>query len=237
MAIIGFSKEELKDFFVVILVLAFIASFNEWGEEVFDFGVGIKNFVISLVVVALSVGLHHLAQRWWADREGLIPEHRVWWFGLLIGLLLVFFSNGKIKWYAATALYLRHTLSRIGRVPYYPKATQIGIVTLMGLLANAVLVLLARVGQPLLGQALANKLFYFNILFALLSLLPIPPLDGSRVFFASRPIYVFAFLSISAYLLLAYVFGTISIMWSVIIGMVGWLIFQLAFERGAWKWP
>ena len=40
------SKEEIKQILVSVLLIAFIWSFNKWGEQSFDFLSGIMNFLL-----------------------------------------------------------------------------------------------------------------------------------------------------------------------------------------------
>ena len=56
-------------------------------------------------------------------------------------------------------------------------------------------------------------------MFALTSLLPIPPLDGSKIMYSSRAEYVFIFLCFSTFAVLGYVFRVYSATWAFVIGI------------------
>jgi Zn-dependent protease len=85
------------------------------------------------------------------------------------------------------------------------------------------------------GNALLNKLFIFNLAFAVWNLLPIPPLDGSKLFFHSRLTFAFIFGSVLGYTVLAG-FGVYSWILGLIIGGIIWLLYYVSFEVGAWNY-
>ncbi len=235
-----FSKEELKSLAIVVLVFAFIFSFREWGEETFDFLFGIKNFLIAVVIVGLGIFIHEAGQRLSALKVGFKTEVRVWWYGLLAALILCFITNGKLTLFAATGMWIHHlAVHRLGRFRYGPNVQAFGVIALMGPMANilaATLVKFMQVNLHLipLDSVFAQKFFFFNWLFALLNLLPIPPLDGSRLLFYSRLTYAFIFGTIGGYLLL-YSAGIYSYILALIIGGAVWLLFYVFFESKWWK--
>lgn len=231
------TKQELRDFVIVAFVFAFIFSFNEWGAEKFEFWTGVVNFVIALVIVTLSLGLHHFGQRLYAARHGLEPEQKIWWTGILIALFLAIFSNGKIMFFAATGLFVSHiSAARLGRFFYKTKTSTIGAASLAGIVFTVTFGVLLKLIQLWFapGFLIADKILLFTLLFAFANMLPIPPLDGSRVFFASRTLYVFALGVVAGYLGLAYFLGVYSIIWSLAIGAGAWILFYLLFET-FWK--
>jgi Zn-dependent protease len=240
MRISWFKKEEWQDFWIVAFVFAFMLSFNEWGSVNFSFGAGIKNLIIAFLITTMSLFVHHFGQRWYAAKEGIQAEQRVWWYGLIIGLIIVIFSNGAVKIFAATALFLQHVpTARVGRWFYQTRTSTIGLVAFMGPLFNILLAAIAIGIKAWIapGWLLADKIVAFNVAFALFSMIPIPPLDGSRVFFSSRAFYAFSFGAVAGYVALSQLFKIYTIWWSLAIGAAFWLIFYFAFEKGAWKWP
>jgi len=68
-----------------------------------------------------------------------------------------------------------------------------------------------------------------DLIYALCNLLPIPPLDGSRILFWSRLFYVFLFGSIAGYLVLVKL-GIFSYIWALLIGGLAWLYFLVYHE-------
>lgn len=231
-----FSRDELIAFFIAVFGLAFIYSWTGWGAEKFDASVGLKNFAGSAVLVALTMFVHHAGQRLVALWFGFRVEHRLWSFGLIIGLILAVLTKGKVVFLAVSGT-IAHMMPyhRIGAFRYGPNIAVISKISLAGPVANlffsAIIKSLGWIG--ILSSSFADKLFWLNVVFAVWNLLPIPPLDGSNVFYHSRLTYVFFFGSFLAYVLLVYVFEFYSYILSLLIGAVLWLLFYIFFER---KW-
>ena len=88
-----------------------------------------------------------------------------------------------------------------------------------------------------ISNPLIDKLIIFNIAYALCSLLPIPPLDGSRIFYGSRMFYVFltSFAIIISLLLFSGIGIGISLLLSFFAGIVFWISYYILFENRAWR--
>lgn len=235
-----FSKEELKSLAIVIVVFAFIFSFREWGYETFDFFIGLGNFFRAIIIVALGLLIHEAGQRLAAIKVGFKTEVKVWWYGIIAALILCFLSSGNLMFFAATGMWIHHMAAhRLGYFRYGPNVQAFGVIALMGPVANilaATIVKFLQVNLHLipLDSVFAQKFFFFNWLFAVLNLLPIPPLDGSRLLFYSRLTYAFIFGSIAGYLVL-YSLGVYSYILALLIGGIVWLVFYVFFESAWWK--
>ncbi|MCX6710892.1 MAG: hypothetical protein NTZ02_02270, partial [Candidatus Woesearchaeota archaeon] len=72
----------------------------------------------------------------------------------------------------------------------------------------------------------------FNVLIALFSMLPIPPLDGSKVLYAARPLYAFSFAGIIAagLLILALKSIPLIILGGLLIAILGWATYFFGCE-------
>jgi len=75
-----------------------------------------------------------------------------------------------------------------------------------------------------------HNIFLFNLAFAAYSLLPIPPLAGSRILFHSRMIYALALGTFASYAILI-TLRVYSFIYAVIIGILVWLIYYIWFEK------
>ncbi len=235
-----FSGRELRGLAVVVLVFAFIFSFREWGAERFDVITGLGIFFMAVIIVALVMFIHETGQRLSALKFGLETEVRVWGYGLLAALILCFISRGKLMFFAATGMWIHHmAVHRLGHFRYGPNVQAFGAVAMMGPLANiaaATFVKFLQVNLHLIpaGSVFVQKFFFFSWLFAVLNLLPIPPLDGSRLLFWSRLTFAFVFGAIAGYLVL-YSIGIYSYILALIIGGAVWLGFYVFFERKWWQ--
>lgn len=230
-----FSKKEVTHFAILTVVFAFMFSFNKWGVDSFDAASGAKNFIIAIALVAISLFIHHAAQRFIALKFGFKPEQFIWWPGILLGLVLIIFSNGNIMVFAGSYLLI-HQIShyRLGRRRIGPNIRTWGYIALFGPVINVAIAGLAFAVNLSLGSDLLNNFMWFNFMLAIYNALPFPPLDGGIMFFASRMTYAFFAGVIYGYLLLIYAFGIIglsAIFISVLIGCICWLGFYFFFEK------
>jgi Zn-dependent protease len=165
---------------------------------------------------------------------GFRAEHRIWWYGILIGLIAVALTNGKLTFLAATGfiVYLL-PVHRLGAFRYGPNITTIAKIALAGPLANIIFSALIKSIEwaGLLSPSISNKLFVLNISFAAWNLLPIPPLDGAKVFYNSRLTYVFVFGSIASYVFLVYFLNIYSYIIALLAGCIIWLLYYIFFEK------
>jgi len=231
-----FTKNEIKSLIIVILVFAFIFSFNDWGEDKFDFVVGMSNFFVAIIIVGIAVLVHDSGQKLAALKVGFRAETQIWWYGILLALILCFISGGKLMFFAATGMWLHHmAIHRLGHFRYGPNVQAMGVISLMGPVANilvAIFVKFLQVNLHLIpmNSVFVDKFFFFSWLFALLNLLPVPPLDGSRLLFYSRLTYAWVFGAIFGYLIF-YSLGIYSIIIAFVSGWALWLVFYIFFEK------
>ena len=166
---------EIRDLVISALVLALAFSIT--------FARGIKWSVLSLFPASLatvSAGFvfHELAHRYAARSFGCFAEYRMWPLGLLLALLfaplgIVFAAPGAVMIWPRVDIWARPVW--LGRREY-------GMVSLVGSLANMALALaffLLRIPFPSTIASLGARV---NAGLAFFNLLPLPPLDGSKVF-------------------------------------------------------
>lgn len=230
-----FSKTELRDFFLLVLFFALIFSFDKWGGVVFDLAAGLKNFAIAVVLIAVSVFIHHSVQRLAAIYLGYRPEQRIWWLGVLIGLAVVIFSNGRILVLAGSFLMI-HMLSaqRLGKYRYGPSLASFGYVAMLGPVANLLFAGILKTVNMGIGSPVLDSFVGLNLLLALWNTFPIPPLDGSRLMFGSRLGYFFFIGGMLGFLVFFYVFALsilLCLVLAFIVGIISWIVFYLMFER------
>ena len=231
------SKEEWKALIIMTLAFAFIFSFNEWGTDSFDLSMGLKNFSIAFIIAGISVFIHEAGHRIMALKFGFRAETKLWWYGIIIGIVLTIITGGKLVFLAAHGIFI-HQLSthRLGYFRYGPNILVFGLISLMGPLCNIFFATIIKTADVWFGAGLTNvpffaKLFIFNWILAAWNLLPIPPLDGSRMLFYSRMWYAFIFGAIGSYVILVYLFGIYSYFIAIALGAIIWLIYYLTVER------
>jgi len=228
-----FTPLELRNLAIAILVVAFIISFSDWGTgNQINIGLGLFNFFNAILIVTLSFLIHISAQRVWALGTGFRLEWKMWGFGLLIGLIFVFLTNGKF-WLILPGGFIVHHLGghRLGFFRYGINWWAVGLIAVMGPFAGILLAILFKGISGIVVNSLIQKLIIFNIVYALYSLLPIPPLDGSRIFYGSRMFYVFS----AAVLLILNISVWIAVISSFFIGIVILILYYILFEHKAWR--
>ena len=201
----SFSKKEARDLAITALALGFIFSFRSWGQEVFDIKTGLFSWFNAFLICVLAVLVHILAQKIFALYRGYLVEYKFWAIGIGLGLLFAFLTNGLL--YVAIPGIISVSLIehfRLGKRWQGKLKKDEAMISFTGPFAN---ILLAIVFQGLLNLGLENPLIVQAVLVnkwvAIFSILPIPYLDGFKIFYYSRVWGLFsiiAILSLSVFL-------------------------------------
>lgn len=156
------------------------------------FSIGKMQFLpIILVTVGIGFVAHELAHRFVAKHYGAVAFYKAWPEGLLLMFAMAFISGGKFLFAAPGAVYIYS--SYLGR-------RENGIISISGALMNcflAVVFLLVGLAIGLRGTPTALDLAvafisfgtYTNLYLAFFNMIPIPPLDGSKVIAWSFPVW------------------------------------------------
>jgi Zn-dependent protease len=158
-------------------------------------------FTLPIAVLAVSTAfiLHELAHRNVARYYGAHAEYRAWQTGLIFTLLLplITLPLGKPFLFALTgAVYIYD--------PYISRS-QSGKIALAGPAANIVLgivfIVLAFFIQDVASMLVGPFIIvgFINLWLALFNLLPVPPLDGSKVFAWNPLIWALSFIPLAMF--------------------------------------
>jgi hypothetical protein len=234
-----FSENETKGMIISILCLTFIVAFNDKSESI-DLAHWLGNFFMWLVIVSASFFVHQAGHRMIGIKVGYRVEYTIWWYGLLLGLAVMLISRGKVWVLIPGGIWIHHlAIQRIGRFRYGPNIFSFSMISLFGPLASILFGGIIKTievwfGVSIFGQTFVHNLFMFNMAIAAYSLLPIPPLAGSRIFFASRLTYVLVAASVITYAALLY-FKIYSYIIAVAVGIIVWLLYYIYFEKKSWS--
>ena len=233
-----FTPSELRGLVISIVAIAFIISFKEWGATEFDLTVGLYNLFNAVLIVALSILVHDAGQRLWGLAIGYRVEFKIWSFGLLAALIIAFVTNGSL-WLIIPSGFLLHHIAahRLGWFRYGINYFGQAMVALAGPLFTLMLIILLKVLSTFSPNPLIQKAIMLNVVYTITSLLPIPPLDGSKIYFGSRMLYAFALpaIVVSTILMVVDVPIFFALVLSFLVGVVLWLTYYISFERKLWK--
>jgi hypothetical protein len=237
-----FTPAEIRAFIISILVLSFIISFRDWGEDRFNLMVGLFNWFNAALIVTLVLLIYNGAQRIAGLSVGFNAEYKMWIPGLLLGLVFSFASKGRIWVLLPGGIVVHHLAGhRLGYFRYGLHYFTHGMVAVAGTIAVISLAALFKIINAAVQSSLLEKLILFCIIFAIYDILPIPPLSGSKLFFGSRMTYAFMFFTIviAGILLLIDINVLMAVVGSLAIGIICWLLYYMFFERKAWggPWP
>lgn len=140
-----------------------------------------QDFFTIFLTVGLGFVLHELGHKYIAIRYGCRAFYKMWVEGLVLALGMAFITNGGFIFAAPGATYI-----------HKPGMTmrENGIISLAGPLVNIALgFLFFYIATATPWKDLGHLGFRVNIFLALFNLVPIGPLDGSKVFGWSRKVW------------------------------------------------
>ncbi|MEM5778760.1 MAG: hypothetical protein QXD43_01100 [Candidatus Aenigmatarchaeota archaeon] len=173
--------KEFRDLAISAIVLAL--AFSRFNLEVLP---------LTLVIIVFVFVFHEMAHRYLARKYGCFAEYRLWPLGLLLALLssftgIIFAAPGAVYILPYSRKKFAFTVAHLTKKEY-------GKISLAGPLTNII------VGLAALAVSLFYPLNFFLILaeislfLALFNLLPLFPLDGSKVLAWNKNIWITVFL-------------------------------------------
>ena len=194
-----FSKIEVRDIAIAVAVLtaAFTIMFGRraWFSD--DVLVNTLWWVlVSFILVMLSFMLHEFGHKFTAQKFGAWSEFRMYPTGLVICLVASFLG---FLFAAPGAVYIRG----------YITEEMNGKISIAGPAVNIVISVIALVLYLVIWNGLSAGIFfllaYMNAFLALFNLLPIPPLDGSKVMAWNPVVYVVSIIAAGTLLVLTFI--------------------------------
>ncbi len=127
---------------------------------------------LSLVAVGTAFLFHELAHRYAANMFGYPARFIMWSEGLLLAIGLAVLTNGRFVFAAPGAVYV------FGN----PTIRENGIISAVGPLANLIMAIIFYLLAFLTGFPIFYYVAKVNAFIGTFNMLPIYPLDGSKVF-------------------------------------------------------
>jgi len=163
-----FSKNELRDIAISVFVITLIFSYPNLSQ-----------FPIYLAVVVIAFLFHELGHRTIARRFGAVAVYKMWIEGLVLGIVLMFMKPyGFIPFVAPGAVMIYpFRFARWGYRKVNLSQVEMGIISFVGPAINLAFAILFK----LIPGDIFALISSVNAFLALFNLLPIPPLDGSKI--------------------------------------------------------
>lgn len=190
----GISKVELVD--LTLSLIALVIAFSIMGERKVP---GIEIIVVSAVGAGSGFLLHELAHKFAAQKYGYWAEYRANWSGLIFMIVMAFMG---IIFAAPGAVWFRKVDATAGDYGIMADPEQqkkenreqlwialAGPLTNIALTVFFFLLLVSGVLTTRLGYGAAYYAIFINLTLAAFNLLPFGPLDGAKVFNASRTVW------------------------------------------------
>lgn len=186
------SSREIKESIISILIIAFILSFKEWGDQTFNFVTGITNFALAILFSIIAMAVNQFGQRIIAVYYGYDPEYYGNTIGLMISIVIAFASRGSIILFVPGYIAINHlAASRLGEFRYYTNQWEWAKSSFGAPLFNFLFIVILGF-LPFREIILLRKLLMTNLWFAVFSLLPLPNNPGIYMFFGMRWFWAFA---------------------------------------------
>ena len=207
---LAMTMRELRDILISVIVLGFIFSFRNW--ESID--AGVSNLISATLLVGIAYAVHELGHKISAEAYNCSAEFVLWPKALLLSLAVTVLTKGRLilavpGYIAISTAYF----TRIGFKYINVSNEEYGKIASAGPILNLFSAFVFKALEGVLSPSLTASAISINTLIAVFNLLPLPPLDGSRVLAWRRIVWM---VLMAASILLAVLLPLMSIFFSLV---------------------
>ena len=194
---LAYSKPEKIAFVLVALFAGLIFSLRFPGES-FTISRWFSFFIWSSVIAAISILIRVSWQKMVGLRRGYYVEYQILWAGVAASLLLAIVTRGYIPLLALGAVTTTFMVrQRVGEFRYGTSFKDVAMVIMWSVIIHLILAaIFAFLLYAFPSSALFEKAMLMNLMFAFVTLLPLPSLDGMQLFFGDRQMYFLGVLAL-----------------------------------------
>ena len=179
----AFTKEEIRDIIISILAVTLIFSFPDLRDTFFTL----------FIVVVLSFFIHEMGHKLMARRLGCMATYKLWPVGILFGLVSMFLKviGGFVIIAPGYVEIMPYTFGRWGLRVIRLTPRDMGLIALAGVGVNVFF----AVFFSFFTGGFFRTLSHMNAVLSIFNLLPVPPLDGVKIFTWNMWLWLFLFLT------------------------------------------
>jgi len=230
---IGFKRDEIKHLLLISLVCGLAIGLDD-GRAEFDLVLWSLSLVGSIIAVFLAMSFRWVFMKILGLKHGYLLEFSLWTYGLAAGAVGTILSMGKVYLLMPfSTKFIHHKGMRLGAFRYGIDTEEMGKISLYGILGNLFIAALIRlfIGQS--SSIFLRNLMFANVFLAIFTLVPLPALDGIKIFIWSRILYVMWATLVVVFGLLILIFPSVwpALIYSIISGIAFAWLFWFWVER------
>ncbi len=208
---IKFQKKEIISLLISSVVIAFVLSWRDWGDQTVDVSVGLTSLIVSFIVAIAIILLRVAVQKILALREGYFLTYKIHKWGLAGSIFLAFFLNGAVPYVTSGELTIKesHRL-RLGSFRYGLNYKDLAKIAIAGAAVCVLLMIIVKPIYLLTQNLLIYKIIQVSGAIAFFSLIPIPGSGGFDIFYYRRWLWVLVTAFVGTYFALILYAGLFS---------------------------
>ena len=182
-----FSLGELKDLLITTLILGFLFSAT---HRYFVYTAPISvltNFIAASIIFSFVIAGYIIGTKFFAERYNCRAEFVLWPIGAIFSIVVTMLTQFVFAVVGSIQITTKHSV-RLGYRFIGLTNEELGKISLGGPLINLILAVFGFVFSPL-SPGFFNVFIKMNLIFALFNMVPIPQMNGSKVFGWNRMVW------------------------------------------------